>query len=102
LISMDDAGTTLELVGVEEEATRISTRLGSSVLDTHQEYFNCLSGEVLPCSPIRIQWDLFGCPRPLGQGWQVFAPFAREIPALGTRGKTRKIWQEPNFIQQQT
>jgi hypothetical protein len=54
LISMDDAGTTLELVGVEEEAMRISTRLGSSVLDTHQEYFDCLSGEVLPCSPIKL------------------------------------------------
>jgi hypothetical protein len=40
--------------------------------------------------------------RGLGLGLQVFAPFAREIPALGARGKTRKIWQEPNFIQQQT
>jgi hypothetical protein len=53
LISMDDTRTILELVGVEEEAMRISTRLGSSVLDTHQEYFDCLSGEVLPCSPIK-------------------------------------------------
>jgi hypothetical protein len=51
---MDDAGITLELVGVEEEAMRISTILGSSVLDTHQEYFDCLSGEVLPYSPAKL------------------------------------------------
>jgi hypothetical protein len=51
---MDDAGTMLELVGVEEEAMRISKILSSSILDTHQEYFDCLSGEVSPCSPVKL------------------------------------------------